>query len=214
MNDMNLRRMRERLVVALAALSLGCAGAVASSSLSRPALLHHLTLSARQDPRRSALGDCDNLRPPAKSTLVAHYYATGVQIYRWSDTAWTFVAPDAVLSADAAGKTRVGTHYAGPTWESVSGSKVVGAVAQRCIPDATAIPWLSLTAVPSDRTGIFRGVTFIQRVHTTGGLAPSTPGTTTGEQARVPYTAEYFFYRASVSRARMSPATSDRSSFS
>ena len=41
-------------------------------------------------------------------------------------------------------------------------------------------------------------MTFIQRVNTTGGIAPAAPGTTVGEEARVPYTAEYFFYRAAV----------------
>ena len=43
---------------------------------------------------------------------------------------------------------------------------------------------------------IFNGVSFIQRVNTVGGgLAPSDPGGLLGEVARVPYTAEYFFYR-------------------
>ncbi|MFL5618100.1 MAG: DUF3455 domain-containing protein, partial [Gemmatimonadaceae bacterium] len=70
-----------------------------------------------------------------------------------------------------------------------------GTVAQRCTPDPTAIPWLSLGAVPNDGPGIFRRVTFIQRMHTVGGLAPPSPGRSTGEEVRVPYTAEYFFYR-------------------
>jgi len=43
--------------------------------------------------------------------------------------------------------------------------------------------------------GIFEPTTYIQRVNTVGGLAPSTPGTVVGEEARVPYAAEYFFYR-------------------
>jgi hypothetical protein len=120
MKDTTLRRMRERLVAATFALSLGHRGAP-------PA-------------------ECDNVRPPAKSTLVAHYYATGVQIYGWSDTAWTFVAPAALLTSDAGGKRKVGTHYAGPTWRSSSGGKVAGTLAQRCTPDAAAIPSLLLTA--------------------------------------------------------------------
>ena len=126
---------------------------------------------------------------------MSRVYATGVQIYRWSGTSWTFVAPQATLSANAGGSSTVGTHYAGPTWESVSGSKVVGAVAQRCTPVASAIPWLSLNAVSSTGPGIFHRVTFIQRVNTVGGLAPSAPGSVAGEEVRVPYTAEYFFYR-------------------
>jgi hypothetical protein len=42
--------------------------------------------------------------------------------------------------------------------------------------------------------GIFSTVNQILRVNTTGGLIPTTPGTTVGQEARVPYTAEYYFY--------------------
>ena len=35
----------------------------------------------------------------------------------------------------------------------------------------------------------------IQRLNTVGGTMPATPGTTVGEIARVPYTAEYYFYK-------------------
>jgi hypothetical protein len=38
-------------------------------------------------------------------------------------------------------------------------------------------------------------VSYIQRVNTTGGLAPVEPGEEPGEEARVPYTADYYFYR-------------------
>jgi hypothetical protein len=39
-------------------------------------------------------------------------------------------------------------------------------------------------------------VTYIQRVNTVGGKAPTVSGGVAGEMARVPYTAEYFFYKA------------------
>ena len=143
-----------------------------------------------------ARNECDSLRAPAGSKLAAHFHATGVQIYRWSGRVWTFVAPEAVLYADTGRKEKVGKHFAGPTWESVGGSTVVGGAARRCTPDAAAIPWLSLTAVSGDRPGVFRRVTFIQRTHTVGGLAPSAPGSVVGEEARVPYSAEYLFYRS------------------
>jgi len=98
----------------------------------------------------------------------------------------------------------VGIHYAfaGPTrpaWESASGSRVVAArtVAPVTV-DTNAIPWLVLNAVPENTIGpgIFERTTYIQRVNTTGGLAPSSPPTALGQEARVPYTAEYYFYRA------------------
>ena len=43
---------------------------------------------------------------------------------------------------------------------------------------------------------MFQETTFIQRLRTVGGLAPTAPGTTVNEERRVPYTAEYVFYRA------------------
>ncbi len=124
-------------------------------------------------------------------------YAEGVQIYRWNGTSWIFVAPEALLFADADGNGVVGIHYGGPTWESNSGSKVVGMVLERCTPDPDAIPWLLLKAVSNEGPGPFQRVTFIQRVNTVGGLAPTDAGDFVGEEARVPYTTEYYFYRAS-----------------
>jgi hypothetical protein len=162
-------------------------------------LLFMLVTPARADSggdsRAPDLGDCENLQIAAENKIAFHVYAEGVQIYRWNGTSWTFVGPEAVLFADARGEGRVGLHYAGPTWESVSGSKVVGTVLERCTPDFDAIPWLLLQAVVNERPGIFHGVTFIQRVNTVGGNAPRDSGDFVGELARVPYTAEYFFYR-------------------
>ena len=148
------------------------------------------------DHRAPDLGDCQNLQVPAGNKVAFHVYAEGVQIYRWNGTSWAFVAPEAVLFAGDEDDDPVGTHYAGPTWESNSGSKVVGKVLERCTPDLDAIPWLLLEAVSSEGPGIFDGVTYIQRLYTVGGKAPADPGDFSGEEVRVPYTAEYFFYRA------------------
>jgi hypothetical protein len=141
---------------------------------------------------------CQSIQVPAGNEVASHAYALGVQVYRWNGSAWAFVGPVANLYADAGFRGQVGTHYAGPTWESNSGSRVVGrrVLNTGCTPDATAIPWLLLEEVTADGPGVFSRVTFIQRVNTTGGLAPAAPGTTVGEEARVPYTAEYYFYRA------------------
>jgi len=143
--------------------------------------------------RAPDLGDCPKLQVQGKRVSF-HVYAEGVQIYRWDGARWIFVAPEAELFADAGGHGAVGIHYAGPTWESRSGSKVMGAVLERCTPDSDAIPWLLLAAVFNDGPGVFARVTFIQRVNTVGGIAPSNPGDFPGETARVPYVAEYFFY--------------------
>ena len=45
------------------------------------------------------LGGCTNLQTTPGSTVAAHLYATGVQIYRWNDTAWVFVSPSASVAA-------------------------------------------------------------------------------------------------------------------
>jgi hypothetical protein len=129
-----------------------------------------------------------------------HAYAVGVQIYVCTQSptdptvfTWTFKAPEAVLF-DADGNV-VGIHYAGPTWESESGSIVKGAVLQRAASPNT-IPWLLLTKTFSEGPGIFADVTYIQRVNTTGGAAPATADASQlGQELRVPYTAEYYFYR-------------------
>lgn len=142
---------------------------------------------------------CESLEVEEGNALAFRTYAMGVQVYSWNGSSWTFVEPIATLFADARYNGEVGTHYVGPTWESNSGSKVVAAriPGKGCTPDSTAIPWLILQKVSTDGSGIFTSVTFVQRVNTTGGTAPSAPGTQIGERKEVPYTAEYYFYRAS-----------------
>ena len=163
-------------------------------------LLLTLVVPAGADPGNDnrapeLVGDCAKLQVPAGHKVAFQTYAEGVQIYRWDGTSWVFVAPEALLFADDGGNGVVGIHYGGPTWESNSGSKVVGTVVERCVVDPDAIPWLKLSAVPNDGPGIFHRVTFIQRVNTVGGKAPTEPGEVVGEEARVTYAADYFFYR-------------------
>ena len=141
---------------------------------------------------------CESIQVQADNKVAFHAYALGVQVYKWNGTAWVFVEPVANLYADKGFRGQVGTHYAGPTWESNSGSRVVARRVTNtgCTPDAKDIPWLLLETVTTDGPGIFNGVTFIQRVNTKGGIAPTTPGSTVNEVKEVPYTAEYYFYHA------------------
>jgi hypothetical protein len=177
----------KRTRAALALLALALAALVAPSL-------------AGAGQRGPDLTGVEELNVPAGNKVWFHVYAEGVQIYRWNGSSWIFAGPDAVLFADdpaeADGDGVVGIHYAGPTWESNSGSMVVATVEKRATPDPDAIQWLRLKAVSSHGPGIFDGVTYIQRVNTTGGLAPAAPGAFPGEEARMPYTAEYYFYRA------------------
>jgi hypothetical protein len=139
---------------------------------------------------------CDGVQVQPGNKVVFHAYALGVQIYRWNGESWGFVEPVATLFADANYHRKVGIHYGGPTWEINSGGKVVASRLEGCSPDSTAIPWLLLQTVSTDGPGIFNSVTFIQRVNTKGGLAPTAPGLSIGAVAEVPYSAEYYFYRA------------------
>ena len=139
---------------------------------------------------------CDSVEVPAGNRVSFHAYALGVQVYRWNGASWTFVEPVATLFLDADYHKKVGVHYLGPTWEHNNGSKVVAARLTGCAPEPTAIPWLLLQATSNEGPGIFNSVTYIQRVNTAGGLAPTAPGLSIGAVAEVPYAAEYYFYRA------------------
>lgn len=145
------------------------------------------------DNRIPDLSECPELQVDAGNVVAFEATGVGVQIYRWDGTKWVFVAPEAVLLEGEAGVVAI--HYAGPTWESESGSKVVGSVVAKCTPDPDSIPWLKLEAASNEGPGIFADITFIQRLNTMGGIAPDEPGAFVGDEARVPYIAQYVFYR-------------------
>lgn len=141
------------------------------------------------------------LAPSADQDLAFALRASGVQEYTCNGTAWVFVAPDALLyplhSCEADDEPLV-HHYAGPTWEWLDdGSTVVAAKKAAATVDATAVPWLLLTATSHAGDGRMTDITSIQRLDTVGGIAPATgcDAAHAGATANVPYTAEYFFYR-------------------
>ena len=143
------------------------------------------------------------LRAPAGQSAFLVALAKGVQIYECVAKAeppgsyeWKLTGPEAVL-ADASGKT-IGKHFAGPTWEANDGSAVVGEVKARDPgPNASAIPWLLLAAKNTSGNGVLAATKSVQRVDTSGGVAPADPcGAAQLKQvARVAYTAKYYFYR-------------------
>jgi hypothetical protein len=170
----------------------------------------------------------DNLRVPAGHTAFLVGHAVGTQGYLCepcpnattttcpaSGFVWTFVKPQATLFDD--NHEQIITHFlstsveipaaARPTWQdSQDTSRVWGkAIANSSDPNfvaAGAIPWLLLqkvgTAGPAGG-GALTAITYIQRLTTTGGVAPSTgcaQATDVGNKALVPYTADYFFYKA------------------
>src|SRR5882672_10193666 len=88
----------------------------------------------------------DAIAAPGEA-IVLSVHAEGAQVYDCKagadgKLAWVFREPIATLMAD--GKT-VGRHYAGPSWEHLDGSAVVGKAVGNA-PGATPndIPWLKL----------------------------------------------------------------------
>jgi hypothetical protein len=144
----------------------------------------------------------DNLKAPAQNVLLFKTMATGAQVYVCKAKAdnpdafeWTFKAPVAELLNETG--EHVGKHYAGPTWEGNDGSKVIGEVVERAnASDPGAIPLLLLKAKSNEGAGAFSSVTFVQRLETVGGVAP-TDGcdrSAADVERSVEYTATYAFY--------------------
>jgi hypothetical protein len=150
----------------------------------------------------SAVQVPDALKPGANETLAMIASAKGVQIYECragkdgtGGYEWAFVAPEADLF-DAGGH-RIGRHFAGPSWESTDGSRILGAVKEHAdAPAADAIPWLLLTTKSVGSEGALSKVTSVQRVRTVGGMASKAgcSQAAAGTSERIPYTADYYFF--------------------
>jgi uncharacterized protein DUF3455 len=142
------------------------------------------------------------LKVDPEESLAMIVPANGVQVYecrasqgQGGNYEWAFVGPEADLF-DTRGM-KIGRHYAGPHWEAMDGSKIVGSVKQSAAaPDEGAIAWLLLGAKSVGPAGTFSHVSSVRRVHTKGGIAPSNAcsAAAAGTRARVPYTADYYFF--------------------
>jgi hypothetical protein len=161
----------------------------------------------------------DNIQVPAGNTAFLEGHAVGTQNYiclpSGAGFAWTFFGPQATLFDDD--DEQVITHFLSPnpdegdtpraTWQHSQDTSTVWAmaIASYSTPGFNArgdIPWLLLQVVGT-QDGPTSGhtltvTTFIQRLNTSGGVAPSTGctlPTDVGKRALVPYTADYFFYK-------------------
>jgi hypothetical protein len=163
-----------------------------------------------------------NLEVPAGNEAFIEGHAIGTQNYvclpSEASVAWTLVGPQATLFNRW--DWQLITHFLSPnpdesdtpraTWQHSRDTSTVWAVAIASSSDpkfvaSGAIPWLLLQVVGAQPgpTGGDRltETTFIQRVHTSGGVAPSTgcvEVTDVGQRAFVPYTVDYFFYEAAT----------------
>ena len=133
---------------------------------------------------------------------------------------WTFTGPQATLFLSPSGELQqqISTHFLSanpdeggfprPTWQHSNDSsrvwgRVKGFTTDENYVEAGAIPWLLLeTAGKADGTtggSLLSRTTFIQRVNTSGGVAPAggcTQASQVGTNALVPYSTDYIFYRA------------------
>jgi hypothetical protein len=130
-------------------------------------------------------------------TVVLTVHAEGAQVYECKagadgKLAWAFREPIATLLVD--GKT-IGRHYAGPNWEHIDGSAVVGKAAGNA-PGATAddIAWLKLQVTASRGSGVLTGVTTVQRINTKGGKLDGACDKA-GSFKSAPYSADYVFLK-------------------
>ena len=139
------------------------------------------------------------IQAPAGERLLLQVHAKGDQVYTCkgdaAQAAWALKAPDAELF-DKDGKL-FGKHFAGPSWEASDGSRVTGkAVANVPSPDADSIPWLLVSIVDHEGSGVLSRATSIQRINTKGGKAPASgcDAAHVGQEVRVGYSADYVFY--------------------
>jgi hypothetical protein len=129
---------------------------------------------------------------------------------------WTLFTPQATLFSDL--EEQLITHFFSPnpveggivrvTWQDSQDTSTVWGRVIGSIPDPTAsgaIAWLLVqkTGTQVGPTGgdTLTKTTFIQRLNTVGGSAPATGCdhlSDVGHKAFVPYTADYFFYKAST----------------
>ena len=141
---------------------------------------------------------------PNGNSRVATFFADGFQKYKAQEIPnsnpvayqWVFVAPLADLY-DAT-NNKIGNHSAGPTWQLSAVDSIFGQAFNppktAASSDASSVDWLLLmpkTGKPP--TGVFANVSYVQRIDTKSGKAPSTPPTNASETANVHYTAIYRF---------------------
>jgi hypothetical protein len=163
----------------------------------------------------------DSLQVPAPSQgfLVGHGVGTQNYVCVPSPSIgrvdWALFTPQATLFNDQA--EQLTTHFFSPnpvergtvrvTWEdsrdtSTVWARVIASSVDPHFVKAGAIPWLLLQVVGAQDGPMggdtLSGTSFIQRLTTDGGSAPSTGcnlPTDIGNKAFVPYTADYFFYK-------------------
>jgi hypothetical protein len=152
------------------------------------------------------LGVAPNLRVSPGEEPVLALTGEGANLYqckpRVTDPnafAWLFVTPDATLYDRG---RPVGTHTAAYRWDSSSDrSSVWGILVATQDGGPNNMLWALFRGVPAAEAGMFAAISSIQRVNTSGGAVPdrACDSDHAGEEASVPFSADYYFYRRSGS---------------
>ncbi|MDX6349539.1 MAG: hypothetical protein QOF84_4329 [Streptomyces sp.] len=178
-------KFAKRLTLTAAALATAGAALLATAASGQ---------AADQHPVPALTGIPAALQVPDGNHRVAVLDAKGVQTYTCTNGAWTFLEPAATLWAkNDPTKQPLALHSRGPVWISTRDGSAVNAAATASVPHDGAIPELLLKATATRGPGLFGDISYVQRLRTHGGLAPTTPCTGTA-QIGVPYSATYAFY--------------------
>jgi len=138
------------------------------------------------------------LPSPEGKTAVLRLHGQGAQIFRCeaqpNGRHWVYRLPEADL-ADSAG-TVIVRHGANLSFEHVDGSRLLGEIADHVpSPVENALPWLLLNT-RSYGKGALAGMTQVQRIDTVGGMPPANcDGAQLGQVLRVPFSADFVFFR-------------------
>ncbi|WP_328481309.1 DUF3455 domain-containing protein [Streptomyces sp. NBC_00377] len=179
-------KLAKRLVLTTTALATATVGTLLSTTAGHAAPAPSATTRVDAPPA---------LKVPEGNRLTGVFDARGVQTYACTDGAWKLLEPAATLSygRDRAHRP-VALHSRGPVWVSTVDGSAVNAAALVTSPRTGTIPELLLKTTATRGAGVFADVSYIQRLNTSGGVAPTTACTGT-DQVSVPYSATYVFYK-------------------
>ncbi|WP_436521189.1 DUF3455 domain-containing protein [Actinoplanes sp. HUAS TT8] len=145
-----------------------------------------------------------DIRPPAGSRPIGAYVVTnGTQNYTCSvpDGAATGTYPlTSTPEAQLLGTGGRIHHFAGPSWQSVRDGSLVTAKKESGVPRAGTIDELRLVVTSHTGSGVLSKADYINRLFTSGGVAPKT-SCTAGQTVQVPYKALYVFWDAPATPA-------------
>ncbi|MCT9112688.1 DUF3455 domain-containing protein [Streptomyces mirabilis] len=179
-------KFAKRLVLTTTALAAVTAGTLFSATVGQ---------AAASQPARTGVDAPAALKVPDGNRLTGVFSAAGVQTYTCADGAWKLLEPAATLWAKNDRSHRpLALHSRGPVWVSTVDGSAVNAAAIANSPKTGTIPELLLQSTATRGTGVFAGVSYVQRLDTHGGVAPTTACTGTN-QISVRYSATYAFYK-------------------